>query len=370
MILSILDDFKFYAKAKLINSIIKKTPLKKYLEDLYISDGGPGFLESDFIKNFETRKISIYGPEKYKIKTFYKYNPSTNSSFIELAKISGLELIRKKTNISLRSSYGLGEAVKIAVKKDSKIIYIGFGASGVSDAGIGFLSALGVIFFDKNKREVNLLKQSWLSIKYIDIKSLKKVRRKYKKIKIIILSDVLLPLYGKKGSIFNFGLQKGIKNRDFEIYDNFLKNYFFTLQKNTKKKLKQKEYGSSGGIPLSICAVFKTQILNGTDYFIKKSKLKEIIKKNNITTILTGEGRLDHSSLFGKLPIQLSKFAKKNNLKIICIFGQIADQKLKKYFDQTYIIGKKNISLNKKFKIKNDKKKIIKISNQIYKKVL
>ena len=95
MILSILDDFKFHSKAKLINSIIK-TPLKKYLEDLYISDGGPGFLESDFIKNFETRKISIYGPEKYKIKTFYKYNPSTNSSFIELAKISGLELIRKK----------------------------------------------------------------------------------------------------------------------------------------------------------------------------------------------------------------------------------------------------------------------------------
>ena len=57
----------------------------------------------------------------------------------------------------------------------------------------------------------------------------------------------------------------------------------------------------------------------------------------------------------------MSKFAKKNNLKIIGIFGQIADQKLKKYFDQTYIIGKKNISLNKKFKIKKDKKKIIKI---------
>ena len=70
MILSILDDFKFYAKAKLINSIIKKTPLKKYLEDLYISDGGPGFLESDFIKNFEIRKISIHGLKNIKLKLF------------------------------------------------------------------------------------------------------------------------------------------------------------------------------------------------------------------------------------------------------------------------------------------------------------
>lgn len=370
MILSILDDFKFYAKARVINRIIKKTPLKKYIKDLYYSDGGPGFLESDFIKNFETRKILIYGPEKYKIKTFYKYNTSKKTSYLELAKICGLELIKKNTSISLRSSYGLGEAVQKVIKKKSKIIYIGLGASGVSDAGIGFLSALGVIFFDKNRKKVNLLKQSWLSIKYIDMKSLKKVRKKFKKIKIILLSDVILPLYGKRGSIFNFGLQKGIKIKDFEVYEDFYKNYYSILQKNTKKKLKKMEYGSSGGIPLSVSAAFKTQIFNGADYFIKKGKLKDIVKKNNIKTILTGEGRLDDSSLFGKLPIQLSKFAKENNLKIIGIFGQIADQKLKKYFNQTYIIGKKNILLNKKFKIKNDIKKIMRVSNQIYKKNL
>ena len=366
MIVSILDDFKYFSKSKQINKILQRTKLKKYMETLYLSDGGSGFLDSDLLKIYKKKKIKVHNSHSRKINSFYRYDDKKKIAFIELSKICGVELVKKNINYLRKTSYGLGEAVNYVIKNGYKKIYIGLGASDATDVGIGFLNALGVIFYDKNGKKINLLKESWIKVNTVENESVKKLNYKYRNIKIYLLVDVILPLFGKKGSTFFFGQQKGAKKKRLFFIDKFVKNYFNIIKKLTLKKLNNKNSGSSGGIPLSIQLIFNTQISSGMNFFIKKIKLKEFLNKKKIKYILTGEGRLDSTTLLGKFTFQLSKFAKKNKLKIFGLFGQISDAKLKKNFNRSFIIGKKSKNINKKYKVSSGIiKKLHNISNRI-----
>ena len=97
MIVSIIDSFKFFLSNKKINNILKKkSKLKNILFDLYFSDGGPGFLESDLLKIHNTKKITLNYTNSKKIKTYYRYNEKKKSAFIELNKVCGIENLKKK----------------------------------------------------------------------------------------------------------------------------------------------------------------------------------------------------------------------------------------------------------------------------------
>ena len=67
--------------------------------------------------------------------------------------------------------------------------------------------------------------------------------------------------------------------------------------------------------------MFKSQIKNGFDVLSELIDLEEKIKESD--WVITGEGSLDRLSLMGKIPFQIAKICKKNNKKIIGIFGTI-----------------------------------------------
>ena len=368
MILSLLDDFKFFVDAKKINKIFAKTKIKNILSQAYLSDGGPGFLETDLLKYYKKKNILIKNSHLKKMKSYYRFDNKNKISYIELSKIIGKELVKKKKNYFQKSSYGLGEVVKKVIRSGSKKIYIGLGGCDSTDIGIGFLSALGVVFINNDKTKFNPLKDSWDKVGQVDLVSFKQTKQKYKNIKIILLTDVLLPLYGNKGSTKMFGLQKGAKKIELKFIDNLVKKYFMMFKNTLNNDLDNNYHGSSSGIPFSVSLLFKTEIINGMKYFLNKTKILQLIKKKKIKYILTGEGRLDNTSLLGKFTIEVAKFAKRENLSIIGIFGQVSNQIFKKKFDKTFTLTKKKVtSLNKRYKLSNtERAKIKKIGNLVF----
>ena len=98
MILSLLDDFKFFTEARKINKIFADTKIKSILFEAYISDGGPGFLETDLLKNYKKKKILIKNSHLVKVNSYYRFDDKTKTSYIELSKIIGKELVKKKKN--------------------------------------------------------------------------------------------------------------------------------------------------------------------------------------------------------------------------------------------------------------------------------
>lgn len=368
MILSLLDDFKFFTEAKKINKIFTKTKIKSILTEAYISDGGPGFLNTDLLKNYKKKKILIKNSHLVKINSYYRFDDKEKNSYIELSKIIGKELVKKKKNYFKKSSYGLGEVVKKAIHSGSKKIYIGLGGCDATDIGIGFLSALGVTFKKNDNTKFNPLKDSWDKVSKLEKSSFNTIKKKYKNIKIILLVDVLLPLYGNKGSTKMFGLQKGAKKTQLKFIDNLVKKYFKMLKHTINKNLDYNYHGSSSGIPISVSLLFNTEIYSGIKYFLNKSKISRLIEKKKIKYVLTGEGRLDNTSLLGKFTIEILKFAKKKKLFTIGIFGQVSNHNLIKNFNKTFVLNKeKVIFLNKKYKLNNFyKKKIKEIGNSVY----
>ena len=259
--------------------------------------------------------------------------------------------------------------VQKAIRTGSKKIYIGLGACDATDIGIGFLSALGVDFINNDDTKFNPLKDSWNKVNHIDLISFTRIKNKFKNIKIILLADVLLPLYGDKGSTKMFGEQKGAQKIQLKYIDNLVKKYFLMLKNIVNNDLNSNCHGSSSGIPVSVNLLFNTKIINGIEYFLKKNKILQLVKKKKIKYILTGEGRLDNTSLLGKFTIQVARFAKKNKLFTIGIFGQISNQKLRENFNKSFIFNKKkSFLLNKKYKLNNTfEKKIKNIGNSIFK---
>ena len=88
--------------------------------------------------------------------------------------------------------------------------------------------------------------------------------------------------------------------------------------------------------------MFKSQIKNGFDVL---SELIDLEKNKESDWVITGEGSLDRLSLMGKIPFQIAKICKKNNKKIIGIFGTIKNIPLSHLSDFEMII---DCSKNKK----------------------
>ncbi|MCS7181332.1 MAG: glycerate kinase [bacterium] len=114
-----------------------------------IADGGDGTLE--VLKKLiggEYIEVIATDPLGRKIKT--KYLKKGDVAFIEMAKVSGLSLLKENEKNPLKTTtFGLGEMINNAIKKGFKKIYIGVGGSATNDGGIGALTALGFKFIDK-----------------------------------------------------------------------------------------------------------------------------------------------------------------------------------------------------------------------------
>lgn len=371
MILFALDNFKNFTSANNIYNIIKRknfSKIKYYKVNL--SDGGPGLLEVDFIKKFKKIKIITFNSENTKINSFYRYDTRNKVAYIELSKICGVEKKKLKNyNFYLKTSFGLGVVISHAIKKKPKEIIIGMGGSDTADLGIGLANALGVIFYNKNNKVIDLKKNGWNEICKIDNKSLKETRKKLKKIKLRILSDVESTPTGKYGATKMFALQKGARKNDLNRIEKSVSNYLKIVKSLTKKKM-TKYYGAAGCVPIMLSMIFNSKLYSGINFIIIKSNLLSFIKKKYIKYIVIGEGKFDQTSMHGKITYELIKFSIKNKIKILAVFGQLKN-KLKKYInkktEKVFLLSKENYEIKKIVKFdKNSKKLLEEIGKELF----
>ena len=296
---------------------------RKYpFEIIPLSDGGDGFLDAvSYVcpkakKHFTAARNALNKTKKVPY-LIYK-----NSAFLECAKIAGLAEIKPQDRKVLNaSSIGIGTVIKDAVKQGVKKIYIGLGGVAFNDGGAGCLQALGYKLLDTKNNEIALGISGVLKLKKIIAPANKN------KVKIICLSDVENKLLGPLGSAKIYGPQKGANKKEVSLIERALENF----QKVTGKNLDKKFYGASGALPAALCGVLGAEIKKGTAEIFKLVKAENAIKKADL--ILTSEGCLDRQTLFGKVPFEILKLAKKHKKQIIIICGKnnLTNNVLKKY---------------------------------------
>lgn len=290
-----------------------------------MADGGEGTVQSmvDAAKGkFVSKRVK--GPTGKLVTAKYGWLAKQKTAVIEMAEASGLPLVNGREKNPLKTtSYGTGQLIIDAINKGAKKIIIGIGGSATNDGGMGMAQALGVRFIDANGKEIKELGCGGALAKVATIDA-QAMDARVVMTKIIVACDVENPLFGKKGASHVFGPQKGATPKMVLQLDENLKH----LSKLMKRDLKQDVgripgAGAAGGLGAGLMAFAGAKLESGIDIVVKATNLAKYIKGADL--VLTGEGRVDFQTAFGKTPSGVAKASKKHNVPVIAIGGALSD---------------------------------------------
>lgn len=290
-----------------------------------MADGGEGTVQSlvDATGGKFVRK-KVTGPAKHKVTARYGLLADGETAVIEMAEASGLPLVSGRSkNPLLTTTYGTGELMIDAINKGVKHIIIGIGGSATTDGGVGMAQALGVKFLGKHGREISQLGAGGMLNKITSI-DMSGVDPRIRKTKVTVASDVDNPLCGKRGAAVVFGPQKGATQAMVKTLDQNLKHLGSLIKSDLNKNImSMKGAGAAGGLGAGLVAFTGARIKSGVDIVVDATGLKQHLKSCDL--IITGEGRVDFQTAFGKTPAGVAKAAKRFNVPVVAIGGGLAD---------------------------------------------
>jgi glycerate kinase len=173
-------------------------------------------------------------------------------------------------------------------------------------------------FTDKNGNDVSPGGIGLLDICAVDIS---RIDKRIAECDITIASDVDNELYGENGAAYVFAPQKGATPEEVVILDNALRHFSEIVKTQFGIDLNQKSYGAAGGLAAMVAAFFGGKVKSGADILLDRFGFDDIAKDCDL--IITGEGRLDVSSLSGKACGNILRRAKALGVPVGIICGDI-----------------------------------------------
>lgn len=319
------DSFKESLTALEVSNIMKKAiidtnkDIEVFLKPM--ADGGEGTLDSLLTGTEGDKKIVICKDALgNKISTSYAIIDN-KTVVIELANIFGISQVPKeKRDPNITTSYGLGEVIVDALDKGYNDFFIGIGGSATNDGGLGMLQALGLVARDKNGSKLNIFGKDMRKVKTVDYTNFDK---RILKAKINVGCDVSNSLTGNNGATAVYGPQKGIKKEDLIQYDKDLNNFGNIIEKAIGKELKNNYgAGAAGGVGFAFMSM-GAKITSGAQFIANSIEIEKAIKESDL--VITGEGRSDKQTLYGKTPSYIATLAEKHKVPTLLISGSLAD---------------------------------------------
>ncbi|TKS56484.1 glycerate kinase [Mesohalobacter halotolerans] len=319
------DAFKDSLSAKAVASHIAKG-IKKVLPDakltqIPLSDGGEGLLEALVTPlKGELITVKVNDPLMRPIEASYGILGDGQTAVIELAAASGLERLHpNERNPLVTSTYGTGQLVQHALDRGCKKLIIGLGGSATNDAGMGLVKALGGQFLNSQGKPIG---QGGGALADLDCIDLSQLDNRLADCKVIAACDVTNPLTGPQGASHVFGRQKGGQSQDLEQLDSNLSHLATIIQTQLGKSVQTiKGTGAAGGTAMGLLTFTNAELKPGIELIMDELQMENHIKKTDL--IITGEGRIDQQTLYGKTLIGVTKKAKHHRIPVIAIAGQV-----------------------------------------------
>jgi len=290
-----------------------------------MADGGEGTVQS-LVDAANGKIVSkrVKGPAGKLVTAKYGWLAKQKTAVIEMAEASGLPLVKGREKNPLKTTtYGTGQLILDAINKGAKKVIIGIGGSATNDGGSGMAQALGVKFLTASGKEIKELGCGGMLSKIAKIDA-QGLDERILKTDIVVACDVENPLCGKKGASHVFGPQKGATAKMAERLDNNLSHFGKLIKHDLKKDVARKPgAGAAGGLGAGLLAFTNAKLESGIDIVLSATNLEKYIKGSDL--VLTGEGRVDFQTAFGKTPSGVAKAAKKCNVPVIAIGGALSD---------------------------------------------
>lgn len=283
-----------------------------------IADGGEGTVDAVIaMTKGSLIEVPVHGPLMEETTAVYgKINEE--SAIIEMAAASGLPMVPAELRNPLNTTtYGTGELIKDALDKGFRNISIALGGSATNDGGMGAMAALGVKFLDKDGKELKGQGSDLAKVAKVDVSGLHPA---VKEAAFTVMCDVNNPLTGPDGATYTFGKQKGGTPEILDELEAGMKSYAKVAGQALGRDIDHLPgAGAAGGLGAAVCGFLNATLKSGIETVLDLIDFDRMLE--GVDVVVTGEGRIDWQSAFGKVPSGIGMRCKNKGIPAVAIVG-------------------------------------------------
>jgi glycerate kinase len=249
-----------------------------------LSDGGPGFLDA-----LPGTRVTALVADPLGRPALAAFLLDGTTAYVESAQAAGLHLLDPaERDPGVTSTYGVGQLVTAAVDAGATRVVVGLGGSATNDGGAGFVEAVG-----EHPRAVEL----------------------------VAATDVDNPLLGPQGATAVFAPQKGATADQLPALEARLAQWADVLEERLGVRARDLPgAGAAGGLGFALLALGARRVA-GVDVVAEAVGLDAAVAAADL--VVTGEGRLDGSSLRGKVVSGVAARALAHGVPCVAVAGEV-----------------------------------------------
>lgn len=289
-----------------------------------LADGGEGTLESIKAADADWLELPVHARDPLGRQLRAVFLRRADEGVVEMASASGLSRLgRGERNALAASTFGTGQVLAAAIGLGVRRLVIGLGGSATTDGGSGLLTALGARFLDASGNDLAAGGGALDRLARIELDELSPLLGE---VELTVASDVTNPLLGERGAAATYGPQKGADPAQVARLEANLAHYADVLERTIGRSLRDVPgAGAAGGTTMALLAIADSfasfEIRPGVDVVMELTGFDDALAGADV--VLTGEGRVDAQTAFGKTAMGVARRARAAGAACICFGGGV-----------------------------------------------
>jgi glycerate kinase len=284
-----------------------------------VADGGDGTVEALVTAlHGEFRSVRVDGPLGDPVDARYGLVASGRTAVVELAASSGLALIPALRRDPMKATtYGFGQVLEAARGAGVSQVIAGIGGSATNDGGAGMAQALGYRLLDARGHDVPRGGAALARLQSIDPSGFD---RSWRSVGVKVACDVTNPLTGPEGASAVYGPQKGADPDMVRELDAALARLSQVIERDLGRRVSDVPgAGAAGGAGAGLIAFLGAELVPGAPLVVEAAGLDQKLK--GAALLITGEGRADEQTAYGKAPGEVARRAQAAGVPVVLLAG-------------------------------------------------
>ena len=280
-----------------------------------LADGGEGTLAAIVLAGgWQRLETKAHDPLGRVIVARWLRSDDGAQGVVELAEASGLSRLTRDERDPIRASTaGTGEVMRAALDGGVRRVVLGIGGSATTDGGAGILAALGAVAQRDASGPVDL---AGLDPRLAETE-------------LRIACDVTNPLLGPTGAAATYGPQKGASPEQVADLDRRLAGWADRLEAATGRRERDTPgAGAAGGVGFGLLCLRdrfgSLELVPGVDLVAEETGLDAKLARADV--VVTGEGRIDAQTAFGKTALGVARRAQAAGVRCIAVGGGVESE--------------------------------------------
>lgn len=277
-----------------------------------LADGGEGTLVAiEAAGGWSAHEASAHDPLGRPLTARWLASADGMRAVVELASASGLSRVAPADRDPVRAStFGTGEVIEAVLDAGIRRIDLGVGGSATTDGGLGVLAALGVA----------------MTVEPDVVVHLDGLDPRLPEVELRVACDVTNPLLGPTGAAAVYGPQKGATRGQVGELDAALARWADALEEAAGRRERETPgSGAAGGVTFGLACLrdyFRSfGIVPGIDLVMAATGFAAKLAAADF--VITGEGRVDAQTAFGKTALGVARRARAAGVPCVAIGGGV-----------------------------------------------